>query len=186
MYTSPDSLQGKLLIAQPATQSNFFNESVILMCEHHAKGAWGLVVNKPSDNITLATVAQGMEVGIYGNERVYQGGPVQTDGLHFIHTPDVSVADTFSVTPGLCVTSSEAMLREIAQDRGPANWRLCIGVATWQAGQLEGEMSGERPWTPQHKWLTTSCPVNLLEIPIHRIWKEATSESISDSVKNLF
>lgn len=186
MYSGPNSLQGKLLIAQPATNSSFFDQSVILLCEHHSKGAWGLVVNKPSETLTLATVAQGIDVGIYANERVYLGGPVQQDGLHFIHTPDCTVADTFSVTPGLCVTSSEAMLREIANNRGPANWRLCIGVATWQAGQLEGEMSGERPWTPQHKWLTTTTPSDLLEVPNNRLWKSATSESISESVKNLF
>jgi len=186
MYSGPNSLQGKVLISQPTTNSPFFNESVILVCEHHAKGAWGLVVNKQHPSLDLKTVSQGIDCGIYANEYVFQGGPVAQEGLHFIHTPDCTVGDTFSVTPGLCVTSSEAMLREIGENRGPSNWRLCVGVSTWQAGQLEGEMGGEPPWTPQHKWLYTTCPMNLLEIPIPTLWQSATSESISESVKNLF
>ena len=73
MYSGPNSLQGKVLISQPIINSPFFNESVILVCEHHAKGAWGLVVNKPHPSLDLRTVAQGIDCGIYANEQVFQG-----------------------------------------------------------------------------------------------------------------
>jgi len=47
------SLQGQLLIAQPIANSTFFAQSVVLLCEHHANGAWGLVVNKPSTEVNV-------------------------------------------------------------------------------------------------------------------------------------
>ena len=167
MYSGPNSLQGKVLISQPTTNSPFFNESVILVCEHHAKGAWGLVVNKQHPSLDLKTVSQGIDCGIYANEHVFQGGPVAQDGLHFIHTPDCTVGDTFSVTPGLCVTSSEAMLREIGENRGPSNWRLCVGVSTWQAGQLEGEINSKC-------WMTAEPSKELLlNTPVEQIYEKA-------------
>jgi len=180
------SLQGKLLISQPVANSTFFAQSVVLVCEHHANGAWGLVLNKPSIGIMTKNVAQDLDLEYSGNDACYIGGPVHADGLHFVHTPDCVASNTFWVTNNLCVTSSVSILQEIINGRGPTSWRLCLGISSWQAGQLDGEMKGETPWTPQHRWLTTDVPNNIVEKPVKSIWKESTAVAINNSVNNFF
>ena len=180
------SLQGQILIAQPSAKSTFFAESVVLVCEHHRDGAWGLMLNKPSQNVKVENIARDMNIDFQGDEPVYIGGPVHTDGLHFIHTPDCLASNTFWVTNTLCVTSSSTILREIAAGRGPSRWRMCIGLSSWAPQQLEGEQSGSHPWTPQHRWLTQPVPGNILELPPEHLWKGQTHNAIESSVKNFF
>ena len=183
---STTGLQGKILISQPLAHSTFFAQSVVLVCEHHANGAWGLILNKPSSTVMVKHIAQDLGIDYTGDEACYVGGPVHTDGLHFLHTPDCLASNTWWVTNTLCVTSSESILREIANGRGPKHWRMCLGVSSWQGGQLEGEQSGQAPWTEQHKWLEAPVPSNVLEKPVKSLWKEATAISINHSVNNLF
>ena len=180
------SLQGKILIAQPSAQSTFFAQSVVLVCEHHANGAWGLMLNKPSTSVMVKHIAKDLELDYIGDDACYVGGPVHTDGLHFLHTPDCVASNTFWITNTLCVTSSVTILREIINGRGPKHWRMFLGVSSWKGGQLEGEQSGEAPWTPQHKWLTQPVPNNILELPPQHLWKGQTHNAIESSVKNFF
>jgi len=183
---SSNSLQGQLLIAQPTANSTFFGQGVVLVCEHHAKGAWGMMLTKPSNYLSVGKVAREMGINYNGAEPVYIGGPVQEDSLHFLHTPDIIISDTFMVTNYVCVTSSPSILHEIAEGRGPQHWRMFIGVSAWTGGQLEGEMSGKPPWTPQHRWLTQPCPRNIFDLPATHLWKNQTHNAIQSSVKNFF
>lgn len=180
------SLQGKILISQPLAQSTFFEQSVVLVCEHHKQGAWGLVINKPSKHITVDKIAASVGITFESDQPVYIGGPVETDGIHILHTPDCIMENTLWVTNSICSTSSISLLSEISKGRGPQHWRLCMGVSAWQSGQLDGEMSGEHPWTPQHRWLTQPCPSNLFELPAEHLWKGQTHNAIESSVKNFF
>ena len=178
------SLQGQILIAQPAANSTFFGQSVVLVSEHHKDGAWGLILNKPSKQVTVRDIAQDVGIDYETDEPVYIGGPVSTDGLHFIHTPDCVASNTFWITNTLCVTSSVSILQEIVAGRGPKHWRMFLGVSTWAPGQLEGEQSGKSPWTEQHRWLTQPVPKNVLELPPEHMWKGQTHNAIQSSVKN--
>ena len=179
-------LQGQLLIAQPSANSTFFAQSVVLVCENHASGAWGIMLNRPSTTTTVGDIAKSLNIDYQSQEPVYIGGPVQEDSLYFIHTPDCLASNTYWVTNTLCVTGSETILRELANGRGPSRWRLAIGISSWKGGQLEGEMSGEPPWTPQHRWLTQKCPPNILERPVSKLWQESTAVAISNSVNSYF
>jgi putative transcriptional regulator len=179
-----DSYQGKLLIAQPTALSSFFTQSVVLICEHHSQGAWGLMLNRPNPSVMVKHIASDLGLNYTGDEAVYIGGPVEPDGLHFIHTPDCVVHNTWWVTNTLCVSSSQDILKSIVDGKGPKRWRMVVGVSSWQAGQLEGEQTGERPWTPQHRWLTQPCPANILDLPTRHLWKGQTHNAIESSVKN--
>lgn len=180
------SLAGQLLISQPTAHSSFFANSVVLICEHHAKGAWGLMLTKPSPTMGVDDLGRDLDIPIYTDQPLYIGGPVHDDGLHFLHTPDCLVSNTFNITDELCVTSSEAMMREIAQGRGPQHWKMFVGVCVWQAGQLEGEQSGQQPWTPQHRWLTQPVPRNIFNIDSQELWTKQTDSAIKSSVSKLF
>ena len=75
----PESLRGSLLIASPALVDPNFARTVVLITEHGADGAMGVVLNRPSE-IEVGDVAP--ELGeIAEGEPVFIGGPVQPQAL---------------------------------------------------------------------------------------------------------
>ena len=44
-----NNLTNHFLIAMPGLQDEMFSRSVVYVCEHSARGAMGLVINKPGD-----------------------------------------------------------------------------------------------------------------------------------------
>jgi len=180
------SLQGQLLLAQPHATDTIFEKAVVLVCEHTANGSWGLILNKHSQTVRFKDIAKACGIESDIMIPAFLGGPVQTDSIHIVHTPDVVLSSTWFATNSISVTSSIELMAEIEAKRGPRYWRLCSGVAAWQAGQLEGEMSGQEPWTPQHRWLTVPCPADILKINPNRMWEEMIQKSVSKSVNDIF
>jgi putative transcriptional regulator len=45
-----DSLKGQLLLDNGRLQGSFFHRTVLLICQHDADGAFGLVLNRPTGN----------------------------------------------------------------------------------------------------------------------------------------
>ena len=181
-----NSLQGQLLLAQPQATGTVFEKSVVLVCEHTANGSWGIILNKNSQTVRFKDIAKACNIKSENMIPAFVGGPVQADSIHFVHTPDVVHSNTWFATNSICVTSSIELMGEIEEKRGPAYWRLCSGVAAWQPGQLEGEMSGQKPWTPQHRWLTVPCPADILKIIPSKMWEIMIQESVSNSVNDIF
>jgi len=180
------SLQGQLLIAQPTANSTFFAQGVVLVCEHNADGAWGLVLNKPSKTIRVKDIATNVGIEYPYDHSVIIGGPVQPDSIYILHTPDYVESITRYVTNSLCVTSSINMLRAISRGAGPKDWQVFLGMSAWQSGQLEGEQSGQPPWTPEHRWMTTEANAGVLHEDPEYMWSDKLATSISSSVKDIF
>ena len=47
--SAPINLTNHVLIAMPGLEDALFGKSVVYVCEHTARGALGLVINKPAD-----------------------------------------------------------------------------------------------------------------------------------------
>jgi putative transcriptional regulator len=43
-------LKGHLLLDGGKLRGSFFNRTVVLICQHDSEGAFGLVLNRPSEN----------------------------------------------------------------------------------------------------------------------------------------
>ena len=76
------TLKGKLLIAMPSIQGDWFSHSVVFLCEHSADGAMGLVLNKPAPQMYFADLAEKLELGRAIPEHlllqpIMLGGPVK-------------------------------------------------------------------------------------------------------------
>jgi len=78
--------KGNILIAEPAIlNDSSFNRSVILLTEHNNQGSVGFILNKPSKFTIKDLIPE-----IKSNHLIYNGGPVSTDNLYFIHNiPDL-------------------------------------------------------------------------------------------------
>ena len=180
--------KSKLLISQPASHSDFFKQSVILIAEHDdGHGAWGVMLNRPLQKVKLKSVLEQVRV-TYSNKDIscYLGGPVEQNAIHLVHTNDVQMPNSHIINSNISVTSSVDLFNLIEQGEGPKQWICTLGMSTWAPGQLEGEMGGQHPWTPTHKWLTADCPTTILDTEPKMLWKQSVAASVKEATANLF
>lgn len=162
-----DYLKGKLLIASPNLCDPNFVRTVILVCEHTADGALGLVLNRPSD-VRLEQVMPDLDGAECLREPLRQGGPVQTDSIFILHDDDdgggEEIADRVHFAADMGVLGH---LLGRARDGDAPRFRLYAGYAGWAGGQLEFEMS-------QSSWITSDVhAAGVLEAGAADAWPES-------------
>ena len=155
--SAPINLTNHFLIAMPGLEDSLFGKSVVYVCEHTARGALGLVINKPTE-MNLPALFEKVELGLkridLTDNPVFQGGPVQTERGFVLHEPiyigadnqsEALYASTMSIPGGLEMTTSKDVLEALASGNGPKKVLITLGYAAWGEGQLESEL-GENSW----------------------------------------
>ena len=177
----PINLTHHFLIAMPGLEDPSFAGSVIYMCEHSARGALGLVINKPTD-INLKNLFEKVDLPLGRVELaaapVLQGGPVQTERGFVLHEavhaeggdPGEAVyASTMTIPGGLEMTTSKDVLEAIATGAGPKKVLVTLGYSAWGEGQLESELA-------ENSWLTVEAdPAVIFDTPIDKRYEKALS-----------
>ncbi|MGR3757324.1 MAG: YqgE/AlgH family protein [Tranquillimonas sp.] len=152
-------LSGKLLIAMPGMGDPRFERSVIFVCAHSEDGAMGLVVNKPSPDLTFPRLLEQLSIESGGGGRdirVYIGGPVENGRGFVLHSSDyASNSSTLEVDDTFGMTATLDILEDIARGRGPGAALLALGYAGWGPGQLEQEIA-------QNGWLTCDARADIV------------------------
>jgi putative transcriptional regulator len=138
-------LTNQFLIAMPGMLDEQFAGSVVYLFEHNAKGAMGLVVNRPTE-VTLLDLLEKIELAPEGSafseQAVYFGGPVQVERGFVLHdSPSPSYSSSLTVPQGLTMTTSKDVLEAVASGSGPNRFIMTLGYAGWSAGQLEEEIA---------------------------------------------
>ena len=186
-----DSYQGKILVSQPKCDAHFFKESCVLIAKHSQQGAWGVTLNKPIKNMDcdLKDVLEhiGMENPMNINAPLYAGGPVEKSRVCLLHSNDWSSSSTIEITKDVSITTDISVLAALVQGQGPSKFKIFCGLSTWVNGQLEGEMKGAEPWSPQHRWLTDPVSEhNVFDIDDNSLWPSLLSEAVTLEVKEWF
>ena len=161
------NLTHHFLIAMPGLEDSSFARSVIYVCEHSARGALGLVINKPTD-ITLSGLFERVELSLgrvdLRESLVYLGGPVQTERGFVLHDPmrgadedseESGYASTLCIPGGLDMTTSKDILEALSTGAGPRRVLVTLGYASWGEGQLESELA-------ENSWLTVEADPGLI------------------------
>ncbi len=130
-----DSLSGKLLIAAPSLH-DFFRRTVVLMVEHNEHGAFGVVLNRPSE-ASVAEVVPSLAPYADDGQVVWIGGPVATDTAVALGRFDDPNAAAGLVVGDLGVIDPDAPSEELRE------LRVYAGHAGWGPGQLESEIEEE-------------------------------------------
>lgn len=127
-------MSGNLLIASPA-MSDFFQRAVVLVVEHTEDGAFGLVLNQPSDS-TVGEAVPDLAEAIGSEHVLYVGGPVQSNAVTAIgeHADPAAATKLVVGDVGMVDLDSPPELERV---------RVFAGYAGWAAGQLEGEIEAE-------------------------------------------
>jgi len=146
-------LKGQLLLDSGELRGSFFQRTVVLICQHDAEGAFGLVLNRATgSNVGEMIVADLPDT--LKSSPLYLGGPVQPSALSFLHT-DSFIPDA-NVLPNLSLGHSLDSLMEIGESFSVSQKiRLFAGYAGWSPGQLEDEMR-------RKAWLTHPASLDLI------------------------
>ena len=130
--------QGKLLVATELVEGELFAETVILLLFYDETGAFGLVVNRPTDVRPDELLADEEGIANYDGT-LFWGGPVQMDSLRALMRTDKPPAEAEKIIDSVYLVSLDDALQQ-----GPADTeklRLFIGYAGWAPGQLDYEMA---------------------------------------------
>lgn len=193
MQAQLENYLGQLLISQPLCSDPTFAQSVVIVCAHsQSQGAWGLVLNRPiqdPDRTREIWRYLGWHQGSHPlGLDLWDGGPVLTDRVIVLHSPDWRGATTQELSEQVLVTQDPSVFEAIHEHRGPGEYKIFLGFTAWQAGQLEGEQQGQSPWTAQHRWLT--APGQAREIMSvdsqDTQWHRAIAQSVKISVNSWF
>lgn len=143
MAAKRKSMRGRLLLDGGGLQGSFFHRSVVLICQHNAEGAFGLVLNRLSGT-RVGEALTGDVPDALGDLGLRVGGPVQPGALSFLRCEPVLL--TGAVLPGVGLGHSLEELLELGASPNPARRLLVFaGYAGWSAGQLEEEL-GREAW----------------------------------------
>ena len=146
-------LKGHFLLDSGKLAGSFFHKSVVLICQHNADGAFGLVLNRSTESKVGEMLVANLPESIK-NQPLYLGGPVQPTGLSYLHT-DVFMPNG-NVMENLDLGHSLDTLVELGDSYSQTQKiRIFAGYAGWSPGQLEDEMHREA-------WLTHPASLDLI------------------------
>ena len=175
--TAPINLTHHFLIAMPGLNDELFGKSVVYLCEHSARGALGLIINKPAD-IGLGELFDRLDLQLRRADLqgapLMRGGPIQTERgfvLHEAVNPEQDgesvYASTLSIPGGLEMTTSKDVLEAMASGAGPRKVFVTLGYASWAQGQLESEIT-------ENSWLTVEADPSLIfDAPVAERYERA-------------
>jgi putative transcriptional regulator len=162
MSDKKKSLKGQLLLDGGDLLGSFFHRTVLLVCQHDAEGAFGLVLNRASGSKVGELIVADLPDTLKESP-LFLGGPVQPTALSFLHA-DNFIPDA-NVFPNLNLGHTLDDLLEVGESfSATKKVKMFAGYAGWSPGQLENEMK-------RKAWLTFPASVELVfETPDAELW----------------
>jgi putative transcriptional regulator len=161
-----EPFRAALLLSMPQMQDPNFARTVVLLCDYGPEGAFGLVLNRPTDMPATAMVRLDPPV-VGGNELpLWIGGPVEPQ-RGWILLADEPSAEFKSIRDGLYLSTSQDLLREVLEARPAPRARVLAGYAGWGPGQLDEELA-------QSAWLMGDVDLDIVfDLPPDVMWETA-------------
>src|SRR5262247_4542708 len=97
-------LKGQLLLDSGQLRGSFFQRTVVLICQHDAEGAFGLVLNRTTGSKVGEMIVADLPDTLKECP-LFLGGPVQPTALSFLHSdsfiPDANVLPNLTLSHSL-------------------------------------------------------------------------------------
>ena len=172
-----DLARGMFLIASRRLVDPNFSESVVLLLEYDAKGALGLIVNRPTE-LQLTDLLP--DVGELKDRKdiVYVGGPVSKERIVLLMRTDQHPAGSGRVFADTYASSSmETLKSAVALSQKGGDFHAYVGISGWGPGQLDGEVSrGDWHITPAEEAI-------VFDRPPEKIWPELIEKNSGQWVR---
>jgi len=183
MPQTHQSLQGQLILDGGKLHGSFFHRAVVLICQHDSEGAFGLILNRETENKVGHALVANLPESVK-QQPLFIGGPVQPQSLSFLHSDEFLPGA--NVMSNLNLGHSIDALMDVSESfSGTQKLKLFAGYAGWSAGQLDHEMA-------RHDWLAHPATLALVfQAEPDQLWKnimkqkDAKSRLLSDAPDDL-
>ncbi len=156
--------KGRILLSDPFVGDEYFERSVVYLCEHSKEGSFGFVINKYVDikidelNPDFPSLSTKLSLG----------GPVETESLYFLHTLGNSLNESIELQKGIFIGGDFEQLTKVIQ---PEHFRehkirFFLGYSGWEAKQLQDEIK-------DHAWIVSNIDSieEIMDTSIKDPWK---------------
>jgi putative transcriptional regulator len=133
------NFKGQLLISRGGLFDPNFRHTVVLIGEHNADGALGVILNRALD-VTVEKAVPGLSDLVGAAAPLFEGGPVQPRSpvlLAELARPDMADLLVFGAVGFLTGEVSSEVRPHILRAR------IFAGYSGWGPGQLEAEMAAD-------------------------------------------
>ncbi len=159
---------GKILLAEPLMQDPYFSRSVILIVDNNETGAFGLILNNPTD-FSIQDLDPTL---VNAKTTIYWGGPVEEGSLFFIHTLGNLIPDSHAVANGIYCGGNWEIIKEMIDDNilNEQNFRLFLGYSGWTEKQLDDEIN-------RKSWVVSQIDSKMIfETPSKELWNASVTK----------
>ena len=149
-----EPFRSALLLSMPQLLDPNFARTVVLLCDYGPEGAFGLVINRPTEMPASSMVRLDPPI-VDGNDLpLWIGGPVepQRGWILLSEEPD---ADFKFIRDGLYLSTSQLLLRDVLQMHPAPRARVLACYAGWGPGQLDEELA-------QSAWLMGDVDLDIV------------------------
>jgi len=157
--------KGKMLVSEPFMMDGNFKRSVVIICDYTKEdGTIGFILNKPIDLELSELVNEFPEI----ESKVYFGGPVANDTLHYIHNVGDILDNSVEISKGVYWGGDFDKLKFLITNEliKPHNIKFFIGYSGWSPGQLADEME-------IGSWVVADIDPNyIFKISSNQLWEE--------------
>ncbi|HZT19226.1 MAG TPA: YqgE/AlgH family protein [Dongiaceae bacterium] len=169
-----DPMVGRLLVAAPTVRERLYRHTVILIVHHDDRGALGVMVNRPVEEMSLKEIAALMgrkDETAQGRLLVFAGGPVAPGFGLVVHSTDYRRPGTIGLDRDIAITSGPAILADIGQSKGPRKRLVAFGCTGWGPGELEIELA-------RHHWfIEPEEPALVFDDDRDKLWEDALARA---------
>ncbi|HEX5474379.1 MAG TPA: YqgE/AlgH family protein [Vicinamibacterales bacterium] len=161
-----DSFRPALLLSMPQLLDPNFARTVVLLCEYGTAGAFGLILNRPTEFPATDMVQLDPPVEEGNGLPLWMGGPVEPQ-RGWILVGEEPDAEFKTIRDGLYLSTSPLLLRHVLQSRPAPRARVLAGYAAWGPGQLDEELAASA-------WLMSDIDLGLIfEVAPSTMWETA-------------
>jgi putative transcriptional regulator len=162
-----DTFRPTLLLSMPQLQDPNFARTVVLLCDFASEGAFGRVLNRPTD-VPASTMVKLDPPIVRGNELpLCIGGPVEPERGWILIGAAPEDAEYREVRDGLYLSTSPTLLRRVLSEVPPPRARVLAGYAGWAPGQLDVELA-------ESAWLMGDVDLDLIfDVDSGSMWETA-------------
>ena len=162
-----DTFRPSLLLSMPQLQDPNFTRTVVLLCDYVPEGAFGLVLNRPTE-MAASTMVRLEPPVQHGNDLpLCIGGPVDPERGWVLLGEEPDVPEYRTIREGVYLSTSPTLLRAVLAAPQSPRARILAGYAGWGPGQLDEELA-------HSAWLMSDIDVDLVfDVPTEMMWETA-------------
>lgn len=162
-----EPFRSALLLSMPQLLDPNFSRTVVLLCEYGPEGAFGLVLNRPTEMPASEMVR--LEPPVVGGNTMplWIGGPVEPERGWILLSEAPAAAEFKLIRDGLYLSTSVGILRDVLEVVPAPRARVLAGYAGWGPGQLDDELA-------QSAWLMADVDLDIVfDTPHELMWETA-------------